>query len=310
VYPDCGPDCPKLPDPKSPDWMHWWTRDCATPQCFGVPLYREFLRKGEGGKPYIRMAGQSIAQRSTLTLNNGTYFMDTTPSSNTQHEWTNKLDSEYRGNIFMGDHWYYVFVLYAKPGDENGKMLPDTTKQTYRIWVGPKFDKTRDVKAIQISVASPPFSPAKEGDDAIPADHFDPQYDGNILTVTFDTNFKDFRDNYLAASENKCQPQNLCSWSGSSCGCKLDTKNPLFSQCQAVCSKWTQSDVDCPEGGCYGFMFHLDGDFKANDQAQIPAPVCLTKQSPGWDIPFERAEKSLAGSCYYQDPPPTGQFCQ
>jgi cell migration-inducing and hyaluronan-binding protein len=311
VYPDCGPDCPKLPDPKSPDWMHWWTRDCATPQCFGVPLYREFLRKGESGKPYIRMAGQAIAQRSTLTLNNGTYFMDTTPSSQVQHEWSGNIDNQYRGNQFMGDHWYYVFLLYAKPGDADGKLLPDTTKQTYRIWVGPNFDKTQDVKAIQIKVDSPPFAPDVEGDAAIPPDHFDVGYEDNILSVTFDTNFSEFRKNYLATAKGKCQPQNLCSWndSGGSCGCKLSQQDPLYGQCQAVCSKWTQSDVDCPQGGCYGFMFHLDANFKPENQAQIPTPACLTKDSPGWNIPFDPAKAGLAGSCYYKDTPPSGQFC-
>ncbi len=291
--------------------MHWWTRDCATPLCFGVPLYREFLRKGEGGKPYIRMAGQAIAQRSTLTLNNGTYFMDTTPSSQVQHEWSGNIDNQYRGNQFMGDHWYYVFLLYAKPGDADGKLLPDTTKQTYRIWVGPNFDKTQDVKAIQIKVDSPPFAPDVEGDAAIPPDHFDVGYEDNILSVTFDTNFSEFRKNYLATAKGKCQPQNLCSWndSGGSCGCKLNQQDPLYGQCQAVCSKWTQSDVDCPEGGCYGFMFHLDENFKPENQAQIPTPACLTEDSPGWNIPFDPAKEGLAGSCYYKDTPPSGQFC-
>jgi hypothetical protein len=311
VYPDCGPNCPKLPDPKSPDWMHWWTQDCATPNCFGVPLYREFLRKGESGKPYIRMAGQGIAQRSTLTVNHGTYFMDTTPSEKTQRAWSGNNNSQYRGNQFMGGHWYYVFLLYAKPGDENGNPLPDTTKQTYEVYVGPDFNQVNDVKPIRISVENTPFSPADTESDPFPSDNFHTDYQDNVLSVTMDMNFAEFRKNYLATAENKCQPQNLCSWteskSSGSCGCKLSDKDPLYSQCQAVCSKWTTADVDCPEGGCYGFKFWLSDNFKPEDQAQIPTPACL-KKSDDWNIMFKPLGNG-AGSCQYKQPPPAGQFC-
>jgi cell migration-inducing and hyaluronan-binding protein len=311
VYPDCGPDCPKLPDPKSPDYMHWWTRDCATPSCFGVPLYREFLRNGEQGtKPYIRMAGQSISQRSTLTVNNGTYFMDTTPSDVTQRKWTNNNASDFRGNEFLGGHWYYVFLLYAQPGDAEGNFLPQTTKQTYQIWVGPNFDKTKDVKSIQIPVGTTPFSPSSSNPNPIPTENFSTSYSGDILTVTLDTNFDQFRTNYTAAAQAKCQPQNLCSWNSgsSSCGCVLNQNDPLYGQCNAVCTKWTAKDIDCPKGGCYGFEFYLDPNFKPLDQAQVPAPVCLKQSDAGWDINFVPATKPLAGSCFYNSLPGS-QFC-
>ncbi|HEY1300688.1 MAG TPA: hypothetical protein VGF07_09340, partial [Stellaceae bacterium] len=79
-----------------------WDSTCSNPTCYGVPLYRQFLA-GDANKanptrewkhwyankcdvnlntpqcrwPFIRMAGENIATRETLTVNNGTYYIDT-----------------------------------------------------------------------------------------------------------------------------------------------------------------------------------------------------------------------------------------
>ena len=86
-----------------------WDADCTNPQCYGVPLYRQFLAGVKGTNaatstrewkhwyqngcntdptkfgittacrwPFIRMAGTAKNTRETLTINNGTYYLDTT----------------------------------------------------------------------------------------------------------------------------------------------------------------------------------------------------------------------------------------
>ncbi|MGH7060935.1 MAG: hypothetical protein ACREFH_11140, partial [Stellaceae bacterium] len=85
-----------------------WDADCSNPQCYGVPLYRQFLAGDPDLKdpthknatrewkhwyangcdkdqsttkcrwPFIRMSGTALSTRETLTLNNGTYYLDTT----------------------------------------------------------------------------------------------------------------------------------------------------------------------------------------------------------------------------------------
>src|SRR5687768_4190432 len=77
-----------------------WDHDCGGPFCYGVPLYRQYLTTSEmsqwsdkkcneiGEKvtptecrwPFIRMAGTDIAQRQTMTVNNGRYYLDTNVS--------------------------------------------------------------------------------------------------------------------------------------------------------------------------------------------------------------------------------------
>ena len=81
-----------------------WPSRCSNENCYGVPLYRQLLTGNDGkdGKPrtrewkrwfdakcdvnpktpqcrwpFIRMAGQNMYQRNTLTLNGGTYYLDT-----------------------------------------------------------------------------------------------------------------------------------------------------------------------------------------------------------------------------------------
>jgi cell migration-inducing and hyaluronan-binding protein len=79
-----------------------WSSECTNESCYGVPLYRQLLtgNDGAGGPtrewarwlaakcdkdrntpqcrwPFMRMAGENFYQRNTLTVNHGTYFIDT-----------------------------------------------------------------------------------------------------------------------------------------------------------------------------------------------------------------------------------------
>jgi hypothetical protein len=304
VYPDCGLNCPTLP-PNTPDYQHWWANSCANPRCIGVPLYRQDINPNEQGgpHPFIRMAGQGVAQRSTLTVNHGSYYMDTTVSEAKQKMWP-PTGGPPLLNVFKAKDetinstgTYYLFLLFATKD----------TKQTYTLYVGPGFNKATDVYAVQVDVASSPFVPTQPGKVAWPWSP--PDYKDGMLTVTMDMSFADFQTNYTTASQNKCQPKSFCSSNGSSCGCALDPANKLYPQCQEICSKWTPKDVDCPSGGCYGFAFHLPDTFVANDQAVPPAPTCYPDNSD-WNNGFTPPEQNVAGSQCYYSPVPKGAFCQ
>jgi hypothetical protein len=89
LYPSCAQTktCgDKMGDPLDPNFGHGgtWSRACAGPYCFGVPIYRQYLNPGETAPPFVRMAGQSSYQRSTLTLNNANYYIDTTTTKTQQ----------------------------------------------------------------------------------------------------------------------------------------------------------------------------------------------------------------------------------
>jgi len=136
-----------------------------------------------------------------------------------------------------------------------------------------------------------------------------PNYENGILTVTIDTSFQKFKDDYNKVAHEHCQPQpRFCSWNGNSCGCALSSADKLFNQCQAVCSGWTNKDVDCPDGGCYGFGIKFPDDFVANNQATIPTPECYLDNSD-WNVPFVPASDKKAGTCFYKSVP-QGTFCK
>ncbi|MGH7065728.1 MAG: hypothetical protein ACREET_16770, partial [Stellaceae bacterium] len=143
-----------------------WDGDCTNPTCYGVPLYRQFLAGTKGADaatstrewthwfangcdtdltttkcrwPFIRMAGTDKGTRETLTVNNGTYYLDTTVPEDIQRK--EIFNTQNRGtsvNEFRPGDTYNVFLVYAKP----------TTRQTYQIYLG-KDAKAADIKAIQ-----------------------------------------------------------------------------------------------------------------------------------------------------------------
>ena len=117
----------------------------------------------------MRMAGENFYQRNTLTVNNGTYFIDTSVPREVQYgDATKKIAGEQFNNItpcdvkdengckprsvnvFMAGETYYVFFLYAK----------QSTVQTYQIYVGNGFD-TGTVMGVQMNINVAPVSLAK-----------------------------------------------------------------------------------------------------------------------------------------------------
>ena len=85
IYPGCKEDCGVFQG-KDLGNCAKWNKDCTSQICYGVPLYREFQTKSEIGTPprFMMMMGAAIAQRNTLTVNHGNYYIDATVSLSDQ----------------------------------------------------------------------------------------------------------------------------------------------------------------------------------------------------------------------------------
>ena len=69
------------------------------------------------------MMGQETGQRSSLTVNHGTYYVDTTVGKDRQLACTG---APCVINLFKKNETYYLFLIFAR----------DTTEQIYRFYVG------------------------------------------------------------------------------------------------------------------------------------------------------------------------------
>ena len=83
------------------DCSGMWGRNCTTADpnngpCYGVPLYRQYVTPTEqamNSRPVVRIMGQGIGQRSTLTVNHGLYYIDSTVSADDQKDESGKSSS-------------------------------------------------------------------------------------------------------------------------------------------------------------------------------------------------------------------------
>jgi hypothetical protein len=268
--------------------------------------------------PFVRMAGMALNQRSVLTVNNGSYYIDTTVSRDYQQN-TWDLEPRNKGpgrniNVFQGGKSYLVFLLFAKP----------TTKQTYQIYGGAGFTPG-SIAGVQVDVSVMPLPPTAVKDwegakfwTATP----DPARDG-VVDITIDMTKlpKDLLDpkhltSDAEAMDETCQPHTYCSkiTSGTTTTCGCDRKklgvlgllDPKYENvCDNICSHWAVKDLDCPKGGCLGFKFTLPGEFVAKDQFERPAPTVYPADP--WDaISFLRTgtlpdKDANAGGCHYTD---------
>jgi len=277
IVPDCGYNCQD------------WSIDCTGPACSGVPIYRQYLLPSETKPPMIRMAGQATAQRSSLTVNHGLYYVDTTPSPAQQSQ-----IGAGQHSTFQGGATYYTMLLFAKP----------TTTQTYQYYVGPGFNPATDVFMARGNTSSAPVQFTK---DTWPATWPQPQYDSTtgLLTVTVDMSFSEFQENYTAASPSKCAPAGFCKLNGANeCSTALDPSSPLYAESQNVCSRWTVKDVDCPQGGCYAFGIKLPENFSTGPKPNMPPAPVPFPATGAWTTPFVAATQSVAGGqCYYSNVP-------
>jgi cell migration-inducing and hyaluronan-binding protein len=285
---------------------NWSGNRCSDPTCYGVPLYRQYLtpaelqdfRSDNTHRPSIRMMGQASAQRSALTLNHATYYIDTSVPLDTQ-----KSSSSFF-NAFQGDGVYDFFLVFAN----------NRTKQAYSLYIGRDLTQEQAKAVItpgrmQIPSNDFPFC-TTEGDNS--ECKCGPQCTGSWATfggyesstglLTINIDLSQQSDLEVANRKPFCQPTTYCSWNSetSTCGCKAG------SSCtdDKVCSYGTK-DIDCPVGGCYGFRIKLPGGFVAAQQ-QPPTPILFTDGDPYFQkgtVTFDAANAATAGACHYSSVP-------
>ncbi|MEQ8344257.1 MAG: hypothetical protein RLO22_10280 [Sneathiellaceae bacterium] len=338
------PGCAEVEKPQNPDircgsqeWGGSWSRDCTTGNCTGVRLYRQYLTTDETGKnarewqnwvdkgcdkpetagtkecdkPFIRLAGTSTWQRSALTANNGTYYIDTSRSAKAQTESTAIIDTRPRAvSEFQANQTYNVFLLFAK----NDAKANEITRQTYQIYVGPGFNPETGVKGIRVELPGSfkfktvPFPAGWERKMIVGADG----KTKDVLEVTMDFSKLGSGINLdPRTSGETCKPVSFCArpGEGKPCGCNLKAEEyagspGLKAACDQVCSTWAVKDLDFPEGGALGFSFTMTGNFKADDKNHRPAPQPFSRapELSRWNsIAFTPIEKPVAGDkCFYK----------
>jgi hypothetical protein len=323
-----------------------WSQACGGPYCFGVPLYRQNLLgdpknfteewatwKANGCDtapgttrcqfPFARMAGEGNYQRSVMTLNGGTYYLDTTVSRKAQQDsqalgLSNQKTSVYvecdikpiggcqprSVNTFQGGQTYYVFFIYAK----------SSTKLVYQIYVGDDFTQAMlesNVDIFQMNIANPWSlnKPTKTWNDAGWKRELIAGPDGkmNVLQVTVDmTAFANNLDPTIATN-GTCKPVSFCKPEGNTCICNMPPNDPrllanqvLRQACTNTCGRWAMKDLDCPSNGCLGFWFKLPTKFESDDKNHRPTPAVFPITGPL--APLLAAKlKSLAGTVLAPD---------
>ena len=273
-----------------------WRVGCSDPSCYGVPIYRQYVTEQEKNgppmpvaipTPSIRLMGQDQAQRSGLTVNNAQYYIDTSVGKDTQ-----------TSNVFEKGNTYYTYFLFAKPN----------TKQTYQIYVGKSatWDPKKNVHMVRAEFPSFPYVfnqgkwPAQWKRDASdgPGIGYDPNT--GIETLTVDMNgYADFKTDYDLSKATECAPAGFCAPNDSNaCTCQLDSKDPLFNDCQYVCSNWANKDVKCPNDKCFGFSIKMSSEFETipKDQPRPQAtPACFPNDI--FNISVTNVGAGLAGEC-------------
>jgi hypothetical protein len=302
VFPDCGGvggSCTST-----------WGTSCTNQACYGVPLYRQYLTGPEMTAwnsdhtryPNIRMQSQATGQRSNLTMNHGSYYIDSTVPLATQLGSNTGPDTKPIAypNVFLAGHAYYIYVLYAKP----------SLHQTYSMYIGTGLSSAAGEGAIATGIVNPfpgttPTFTAGTGSspDWITAKTYDPTT--GVVSVTIDLSQQ--TSVFNAVQSQFCQPTTYCSAnSDGSCGCKAGTS---CVAADSVCS-WGPKEIDCPPAGCFGFSITLPASFQTATTTQPippPAPVLFSNSgdpyfAPG-NIQFSNVPESVAGSCYYPTPP-------
>jgi cell migration-inducing and hyaluronan-binding protein len=315
-------------DPISGQGGNRWSSECSHENCYGVPLYRQYLTSKDRNRwssssfackdnkqeakcrwPFIRMAGQNMYQRHTLTLNNGTYYVDTSiPLGTQQNEpFTTKTGDSRDVNVFEPGQTYYVFFLYAKP----------STQQIYQIYVGDGFDKAT-IQAVRGKLATAPIK--FDQDSNAPPWFTVGEFKNKVVTVTVDfTRLTDEQKKELlpqTRSNGMCEPKTFCDWESANSSTCLSNlvetgpkKDPLLvanpalkKEANAVCQNWAVKDLDCPNAGCFGFSFKLnETSFKADGSGQGLRPD--PGDFPAWTTKFaitdQPPDNTSGGQCYY-----------
>ena len=270
VYPACarldGPKPPRdgarmrlrLPsDPVSPEPLqnpNWWS-DCTN----GTLLRRPALppRTDQRGADSaatqaIRMMGANLWQRSTLTANNGVYYIDTAAGPAKQAASPNK-------NIFEANRTYYVLFVYATPTHASGI----SALRRHGPRPGLRRERTSSSRVCSPAPAissSPTIADLAAGMGArVRSRQRHPDGDDRH-------GIRQFKTEFAQAQQNFCQPASFCTFGKKGCQCNPDGAfAKLCKDCDPdgdsakpckdkdLCAKWAGKDIDWPDGGVYAF---------------------------------------------------------
>ena len=277
VYPGCA--TPR--DQCDPDA---WVKDCTTSQCTGIPLFRQdLLPRADANVPRsIRMMGQSTYQRSTLTANHGTYYLDT----------ASKLAFS---NRFKEKETYYLFLVFAKLD----------TEQTYQFFGGENFD-LGSIKMVQANIDRNPIVFDDKNAQPLPSERVKRLAKGVVEVTLKVADFPDVAKKYQDARQKKCQPATYCTWNAdaNNKAGACEDKTPRDPAVKDAVCRWANADLHCPDGGCIGIVFTMPDGFNkppVDPDSVRPAAACLPKAAP-WDV-------SLQDRAVPDDPDPNKAVC-
>ncbi len=266
--------------------LAYWSQDCGGPFCFGPMLYRQYLTAAENvmvpqPHPFIHMMGQGQGQRSTLTVNHGRYYLDTTPNCAAQGGCVGAYPNpSHSVSVFQASQTYHVFFLYGR----------STTKQVYDVYLGKNATSDWKVTAERATLNDNNFKfcTSKDADCPVADNPAWLTVDSSFLAaqgfvrVTLDLTKSRISEEFTSAEAFKsvCQPKTYCEvkvlGATQTCGCKAGTN----CKDEEVCS-WGTKDPDCPDNGCYAFSFVMPSNFVAsNTPLPAPAPGLFTKEDP------------------------------
>ena len=154
---------------------------------------------------------------------------------------------------------------------------------------------------VDITTQAYPFNQSTSGNWITKS--YDPA--SGVLTVVID--LKDEASVFENDRPKFCQPTTYCSiHSDGSCGCKPG------SSCKedSVCA-WSNKEVDCPIGGCFGFSVTLPNGFNPDPTVDLPPAPIHFVGDPGSDpyfapgtVKFYNVDESISGTqCHYDQPP-------
>ncbi|MGI0025500.1 MAG: hypothetical protein ACREA4_10215, partial [Nitrososphaera sp.] len=225
VYPKCGMSCGSI-----------WGSDCTNPSCFGVPLSRQLeIKAGEQDRT-IPMMGMNFGQRSMLTVNNGSYYIDTTVSETKQKQGRGGPTTITSLNVFKPGETYYVFFVYAT----------EKTKQKYQFYIGAgitDFDTnvSKYIKPVRVDIRTQEL----KFEDAT-WNGLKSSYDSTSGILTVSADFSEFKDDFEETKKDYCKPSSFCKLVGNTCQSSLPTNDPFHPESLNICGTWAGKDIDCP----------------------------------------------------------------
>jgi G8 domain len=274
-----------------------WGGNCTDQSCSGVPLYRQYLtndeftafQKDPTTRPTIHLMGQVSVQRSNLTVNHGSYYIDTTLSAAQQ--------TGANPNIFMKNEIYYIFFPFAT----------SAFHQTYSMYVGnvSQAEGEATVQPARVQLPDQKYITKTTEGNWITGKTYDPKT--GLLTVTIDLGQQG--NEFATDREQFCQPTSYCSYNKATKTCGCNPNNPACKKADMVCS-WGVRDIDCPIAGCFGFAITMPDAFVATKQPGLPPVPIRFTGDPGSDtyfnkgnVTFFNVSSGIAGSCRYPAPP-------